>query len=229
MKLLIVDDDPQIGAALRAGFDEVGFYSQICRDGNRALHLAMSTHFTAIVLDLMLPGMNGIEVCRQLRMARIQVPILMLTARDAVPDRVSGLDAGADDYLCKPFEFSELLARIRALVRRDSSVKQTVLDFGDLQIDTARRLVRWAGQPVDLTPREYSLLEALAAHEGRTLTRDAIVDRIWFNDGVASNIVDVYVRSLRRKVDRNPAHKLIHTVYGIGYVFGERGETTRVL
>ena len=220
MKLLIVDDDPGIASAIRAGLEEAGYFAEICRDGRRALRLALSTHFSAIILDLMLPGMDGLSICHELRLARVQVPILMLTARDTVQDRVSGLETGADDYLCKPFEFKELLARVRALVRRDKTVKQGRIQIQDLTIETATRQVWRAGQLIALTPREYSLLESLASYQGQTLTRETILARVWFSEGIGSNIVDVYVRSLRRKMDRDRGARLIHSVYGIGYVLG---------
>jgi two-component system copper resistance phosphate regulon response regulator CusR len=218
VKLLIVEDDPDVGSAIRSGLEDAGYIAEICRDGVRALRLALSIHFTAIVLDVTLPGLDGLSVCRQLRQARIHVPIIMLTARDSVQDRVAGLDSGADDYLCKPFEYSELLARIRALVRRDKTIKLPRLQIQDLVIETGTRRVWRAGKPIALTPREYALLEALAAREGQTMTREAIIDRVWLSEGVMSNMVDVYVRSLRRKMDSNPASRLIHSVYGIGYV-----------
>ena len=218
MKLLIIEDNPDIGSALRAGLEEAGYFPEICRDGLRGFRLASSTHFSAIVLDVMLPNLDGISLCKRLRQERIRVPILMLTAKDSVKDRVSGLDAGADDYLCKPFEFSELLARIRALLRRDKTLKVSSIEIADLVIDTANRQVWRGGKRIDLTPREYTLLEALAGYEGQTLTRETILERVWLSEGAYSNTVDVYVRSLRQKMDRDPKRRLIHTIYGLGYV-----------
>lgn len=218
MKLLIVEDDPEIASAIRAGLEQAGYFPEVCRDGARALRLASTMHFAAMVLDLMLPGLDGLNVCRRLRQERIQLPILILTAKSQVNDRVVGLEAGADDYLCKPFELSELLARVRALVRRDKCVKLGLIQIADLVIDTATHSVRRAGLSISLTPREYALLEALASYEGRPVTREAILERVWLNQDAVSNMVDVYVRSLRQKIDRDPKNRLIHTVYGVGYM-----------
>ncbi len=218
MKLLIIEDDPGIGSAIRSGLEQAGYFAEICRDGERALRLASSTHFSALILDLMLPGMDGLSVCRNLRRSKNHVPILMLTAKDTTRDKVAGLECGADDYLCKPFEFRELLARVRALVRRDKAMKLPRLVIDDLEVDTLSRSVWRAGSPVILTPREYTLLEALASYEGQPLSREAIIEKVWLTDGVLPNAVDVYVKVLRKKVDSDPANRLIHTVYGVGYV-----------
>ena len=218
MKLLIVEDDPGISAAIREGLEDAGYFAEVCRDGERALRLATLTSFSAIILDVMLPGLDGINVCKGLRERRNNVPVLMLTACDTLNDRIVGLEQGADDYLCKPFEFDELLARVRALIRRDKTIKQGRFHIQDLEIDTLNRRVWRGGEEVSLTQREYTLLEALAMHEGQVLSRDAILDRVWLSEDVFSNTVDVYVKNLRKKVDHDNDQRLIHSVYGVGYV-----------
>lgn len=217
MKILIVEDDGAIASAIRGGLDEAGYFTSVCRDGERALRLAKASSFSLILLDLMLPSMDGMTLCRHLRDARINTPVLMITAKDTIPDRVAGLEAGADDYLCKPFEYEELLARVRALLRRDHAVKQSRIQVADLVVDTSAHTVMRSGKAISLTGREYTLLEALSTHSGQILSREAIQERIWMDNSV-SNVVDVYIRNLRRKVDDNFGVKLIHTVYGLGYV-----------
>lgn len=217
MKILVAEDDPEIGAALRQGLEQAGYIVHVSRDGSRIVNLVKKVPFSLLILDVMLPGLNGFEVCRQLRTARINVPVLMLTARDTLDDRVNGLDAGADDYLVKPFQFPELLARIRSLQRRDKSVKSTIIRIDDLVIDTARRTVLRGERSVQLTQREFSLLEALALNEGNVLSKETIVERVWFEDQSQSNTVEVHVKNLRKKIDFEEKTKLIQTVYGLGY------------
>ena len=224
MKVLVVEDDAEISSAIRSGLEKAGFFVEIVRDGERALRLAMDRNFSVIILDLMLPSMDGLTVCRKLRAEHITVPILMLTAKDSVPDRVAGLEAGADDYLSKPFEFDELLARVRALLRRESVNKSAVIQVADLVIDTAGRMVTRAGRQIDLTQREFTLVEALAAREGQVLSRDWILQTLWVDEFSTSNTVDVHIRNLRRKIDEGFAQKLIHTIFGAGYVL--RAEPT---
>lgn len=218
MKILIVEDDPNISSAVREGLDEAGYFTEVTRDGERALRVALNGTFSLILLDVMLPSMDGLTLCRKLRDAKLNTPILMLTAKDTVPDRVTGLESGADDYLVKPFEFDELLARIRALLRRDKAIKKSKIVLDDLELDTAGHTVHRGGQPISLSGREYTLLEALVSHQGRVLSRDAILERVWLDEHSTSNIVDVYIRNLRKKIDQNHPRKLIHTVHGIGYV-----------
>jgi DNA-binding response OmpR family regulator len=218
MKILIVEDDQAIAAAVREGLDDAGFFTEICRNGERALNLALKRPFSIILLDVMLPGMDGLSVCRKLREARINTPILMITARDAVRERVSGLEEGADDYLCKPFEFDELLARIRALLRRENSIKRNRIEVSDLVVDSAAHVAHRSGKELMLSVREYTLLEALAAHAGQILSREVIQERVWMDEDSTSNTVDVTIKNLRKKVDPPGAAKLIHTVYGLGYV-----------
>jgi two-component system copper resistance phosphate regulon response regulator CusR len=217
MRILLVEDEPEIGAVVQRGLEKAGYRVEWRRDGASAREAAQTTFFALIVLDLMLPLMDGWAVCRELRAARDTTPILMLTARDAVEDRVRGLEMGADDYLTKPFAFSELLARVRALLRRDRIHKTATIQVADLVVDTAARRATRAGRELSLTPREYLLLEALAAREGYVLTRDAILERVWANDDAASNTVDVHVGTLRKKVDAGQAVRLIQTVRGLVY------------
>jgi two-component system copper resistance phosphate regulon response regulator CusR len=218
MKVLVVEDDPEISAALRVGLEKAGFVVDIIRDGERALRVALARASDVIVLDLMLPTMDGLTVCRQLRSAQVPTPILMLTARGSLEDRVTGLESGADDYLAKPFEFAELLARVRALVRRDKVNKSARIEIEDLVIDTATRVVTRGGREIDLTKREYQLLEALATRQGQVLSRDTIHTSIWNDEFSTSNTIDVHVRRLRQKIDDEFECKLIHTVFRVGYV-----------
>lgn len=217
MKILIIEDDPEISLAIREGLEDAGYHVDIVRDGERGLRVATNGSFGVIVLDLMLPSIDGLTICRRLRGSRVTTPILMLTAKGSLKDRVEGLESGADDYLPKPFEFEELLARIRALLRRDKVVKAAKIQIADLIIDTAARTVSRDGREIPLTQREYTLLEALASRQGQILTRDTIQHAVWVDEFSTSNTVDVHVRNLRRKVDDPFQTKLIHTVFGAGY------------
>lgn len=225
MKILVVEDDPEISAFVREGLDEAGYFTSVCRDGERALRLAGQGTFSLILLDIMLPSMDGITVCRKLRGMNVNTPILMLTAKDAVPERVQGLEAGADDYLVKPFDFDELLARVRALLRREHTKKQSLVQVDDLEVDTSSKVVKRGGKEIPLTSREYTLLEALATHTGQIMSRQAIMERVWMDDQSVSNTVDVFIKNLRKKVDDGFEKKLIHTVYGMGYVLRTEAET----
>lgn len=218
MRVLLVEDDEDIAASLVRGLAEQGHAVDHTADGLTALDFAEGTDFDLIILDVMLPGMDGIRVCRTLRERRVRSPILMLTARDTVDDRVSGLDSGADDYLVKPFAFAELLARMRALSRREPEVVDPVLRVADLELDTTSRQARRAGAEIELTAKEYSLLEYLMRNSGRVLTREMITERLWsFDAGGMTNVVDVYIRRLRRKIDDPSDLKLIQTLRGSGY------------
>ena len=217
MRILIVEDDHSTAALLQTGLQNAGYTALIATDGLSGLEQARSQTFQLMILDVMLPGVGGIEFCRMLRAERITVPILMLTALGTVDDRVRGLDAGADDYLAKPFDFREVLARVRALSRRDSEHKGTIIRIADLEIDTQRHTVSRAGTDITLTLREYELLCAMAQRESHVFTRDAILNRVWAYDATASNVVDVCIRSIRRKVDDDHEAKLIHTIWGVGY------------
>ena len=217
MKILLVEDEGSIAAMIRRGLEASKYVVDTAADGMTGLEMALETTYGLIILDVMLPRMDGWRVCEELRMRRNAVPILMLTARDGVEDRVRGLDAGADDYLPKPFDFTELMARVRALLRRDKVHRVRVIRVGDLEIDTAQRRVTRAGAQIGLSHREYELLEALAAHESKVLTREAIQERIWMEEDAYSNTVDVYIGLLRKKIDAGHQVKLIQTVRGFGY------------
>lgn len=218
MRLLVVEDEPGIAAFLRQGLTEEGYAVDVVGDGERAIEFALSAPYDAIILDILLPKKDGFQVCAELRRRGLRTPILMLTARGAVEDQVRGLDAGADDYLMKPFAFAELLARVRALLRRPAVALPTLLQVGDLTLDPVTRRVERAGRPIELTPREFSLLELLMRHPGQVLSRTQIAEHVWnYNFFHQSNVVDVYVRYLRRKIDDGFQPRLIHTVRGAGY------------
>jgi heavy metal response regulator len=218
MRILVVEDEHRLATVLKQGLVEQGYAVDLAHDGEEGLALAELEPYDLLILDVMLPGLDGYTVCRRLRAQGRHMPVLMLTARDAVDDRVAGLDSGADDYLTKPFAFRELLARVRALLRRDGRGREPVLRAGDLTVDPATRDVRRGGRPVDLTSKEYAVLEYLLRHPGRVLTRTQIAEHVWDYDFVAmSNVIDVYIRSLRRKLDDDRAPRLLHTVRGTGY------------
>ena len=217
MRILVIEDDEVIAERLQHALTKEGYAVDTVPDGERGLALAQIRPYSLILLDLMLPGRDGVSVCEALRRGRHNVPILMLTARGQVEDKVKGLDAGADDYLPKPFEFKELLARIRALLRRDKTQKGATIVVDDLEIDPTAKIVRRAGKDLHLTPREFTLLEALARNQGRVLTRDVIIEEIWADDRSLSNTVNFHVTSLRKKIDEGREQSLIETVHGFGY------------
>ncbi|RKN09737.1 response regulator transcription factor [Streptomyces radicis] len=219
--VLIVDDEPAVREALQRGLAFEGYRAETAGDGAQALALIDELAPDAVLLDVLMPRMDGLTAARRLRAAGNRVPILMLTARDTVGDRVSGLDAGADDYLVKPFELDELLARLRALLRRGAYAAEPArqLVFGDLRMDQATREVVRGGRPVELTRTEYTLLELLLAHPRQVLTREQILRAVWgFEQEPASNSLDVYVMYLRRKTEAGGEPRLVHTVRGVGYV-----------
>lgn len=218
MRLLLVEDNRRLSDALRATLVEDGYAVDAAYDGIEAEELASFTPYDLIILDVMLPKRDGIEVCRSLRNQKVKTPILMLTARDGLDDRVLGLDSGADDYLVKPFEVKELRARLRALVRRQSDDKSATLVVGDLQLDPAAHLA-WRGKMrLDLTAKEYSLLEYLMRNANRLITREMILAHLWdYGRTTASNVVDVHIRRLRRKLDDPYEVRLIETIRGAGY------------
>ena len=219
MHILLVEDERTIAAYIKRGLEEHGYAVDLAVSGREALDWAASSRFDLVLLDLMIPPPDGLSVCRTLRASGQTLPILMLTARDAVNDRVTGLDAGADDYLVKPFAITELLARVRALTRRASDQpKTTLLQLADLTLDPRTRQVTRAGRPIELTSKEYGILECLIRAPGQILTRTVIADHVWSYDVFhESNVVDVYIRNLRRKIDDPHPRKLIHTVRGAGY------------
>jgi DNA-binding response OmpR family regulator len=223
--ILIVDDEPEILGYLKRGLVFEGFRVSTALDGEIALALTTQETPDLVILDVMLPGIDGIDVCGHLRKSNPHLPILMLTARDSVPDRVAGLESGADDYLVKPFAFIELLARIRALLRRASRRQEEphALGYADLELDPHAHTVRRAERPIELTAREFDLLELFLRHPNQVLTRDIILENIWgYHNGIPeSNIVDVYVRYLRNKLEEAGEPRLIQTVRGVGYVLRE--------
>ncbi|MDP2832803.1 MAG: heavy metal response regulator transcription factor [Pseudomonadota bacterium] len=220
MKILIVEDEPKTGDYLRQGLSEAGLNTDLARDGNDGLHLALAGDYDLIILDVMLPGLNGWQVLEALRRAGHGMPVLFLTARDQVDDRVKGLELGADDYLVKPFAFAELLARVRTLLRRGRAAPEaTSLQLADLEIDFLRRRVSRAGQRIDLTAKEFALLELFARRPGEVLPRTLIAAQVWdMNFDSDTNVVEVAVRRLRAKVDDSFEPKLIRTMRGMGYV-----------
>lgn len=223
MRLLIVEDQRNVGTYLKRALEEQGYAVDIAYNGQDALDWAEAIAFDLIVLDIMLPQVDGITVCRKLRLRGNQSSILMLTARDTVDDRVIGLDAGADDYLVKPFELKELLARLRALSRRHTN-KSSVLQISDLSLDTYTRMVRRGTTVINLTSKEYAVLECLMREPNRVLTRTEIAESVWNYDVYnQSNVVDVYIRNLRRKIDDAYEPKLIQTVRGAGYRLTDEG------
>jgi two-component system OmpR family response regulator len=218
VRVLVVEDEPTMAGLLRRALIEEGYAVDVADTGDDGYRYATAAAFDAIVLDVLLPGASGFDVCARLRRRQVWTPVLMLTARDAVADRVRGLDGGADDYLTKPFNLAELLARIRALARRGAVVRPTVLYAGDLRLDPATRQV-WRGHSdISLTAKEFALLEAFLRHPGVVLTRDALLQRCWdFAYEVGSNVVDVHIRSLRDKIDRPFRVTSVETVRGAGY------------
>jgi two-component system, OmpR family, response regulator MprA len=218
--ILVVDDDPKIRSVLGRGLRFEGYDVQIAAGGQEALQLARETQFDLVVLDLTMPRMDGLEVCRRLRRG-MSVPILMLTARDAVADRIVGLDSGADDYLTKPFDFEELLARVRALLRRTQPQSGEILTFADLRLDTGTREAERGGRRVELTTREYELLLLFMRHPRQVLLRDQIMDRVWGDAMVESNAIEVHIGRLRDKLEADDEERLIQTIRGAGYALRE--------
>ena len=222
-RILIIEDDEGISKVLRRALVYEGYQVDTALDGESGLNLNRDNHPDLVVLDWMLPGMDGLEVCRRLREIG-SVPILMLTAKEALEDRIHGLDAGADDYMVKPFELDELLARVRALLRRTQVERAPVLSFGDLSLDTSTRQATRKNRVIMLTAKEYDLLELFMRHPRQVLTRELIFDRVWGYDfGGESNVLDVYIRYLRQKLESQGESRRIHTVRSVGYVLREVG------
>ncbi len=219
MHILVVEDEQKVASFIRRGLEAEHYQVDVEHDGAAGLRRALTTEYDLVILDVMLPGRNGLEVVRELRSARRGVPILLLTARATLSDKICGLDIGADDYLTKPFEFAELLARVRALLRRGGPAAPPIFSIADLTLDPATRKVARGGQPIDLSPREYALLEFFMRNRGRVLSRTLIAQHVWGVDfDTFTNVIDVYVNYLRRKIDANFATKLLQTVRGVGYV-----------
>jgi two-component system copper resistance phosphate regulon response regulator CusR len=221
MRILLVEDEEKVSGFVARGLTAERFAVDVIGDGQAGLELATTYSYDLVILDLMLPKMDGTQVLRRLRSQNVNVPVLILTARDGVSDKVGNFDVGADDYLTKPFAFAELLARVKALLRRGPVSRSSVVRVGDLELDRLSQQVKRAGKRIDLTSKEYSLLEYLMSNAGRVLSRTMIIEHVWDQsfDGI-TNIVDVYVRHLRSKVDDPFDHKLIHTVRGVGYSIG---------
>jgi len=219
MKILVVEDDKTVGEYVRRGLDEAGYHAELVGDGAEGLRLATGGHFDLLVLDLRLPKLSGIDVLRTLRDRGSGLPILVLTAQDAVDFKVQALRMGADDYVTKPFAFEELLARVEALGRRPKAIAPPVLKVLDLALDTGSRVVTRAGREIELTPKEYAVLEYLMRHQGRVMSRTLITEYAWdYHFDPGTNIVDVVITRLRKKIDHGREPKLIHTVRGVGYV-----------
>jgi DNA-binding response OmpR family regulator len=224
VRILIVEDERKLSHVLRRALESEGHIAHQAYSGSEGLTLAVSNSYDAIVLDISLPIIDGCEVCSRLRKRGVSTPILMLTARGEVEDRVRGLDSGADDYLLKPFAFPELLARLRAILRRESGSHSPVLAVADLELDTVRRLVRRSGRTITLSSREYAMLEYFMRHTEQVLTRQMIAEHVWdFNFDPGSNVIDVYVSYLRRKIDDGSDIKLFHTLRGAGYKLSAGG------
>lgn len=224
MKILLVEDDQNAILYLRKGLSASGFIVDVAEGGESALHLADARQYDLVILDVMLPGRDGWSVLSELRMRGKEMPVLFLTARDAVEDRVKGLELGADDYLVKPFAFSELLARVRTILRRSAKPQQDVLRVADLEVDLVRHRATRGGKRLELRPKEFALLALLTRRSGEVLSRTFIAEQVWdMNFDSDSNVVDVHVRRLRKELDDPFERKLIHTIWGAGYVLEDRG------
>jgi two-component system copper resistance phosphate regulon response regulator CusR len=219
MKIIIVEDDRTVGQYVQHGLEEQHYHADLVDDGLEGLRLISGGKYDLAVLDLRLPGMNGVEMVRTLRDRGIGIPVLVLTAQDALESKVAALRAGADDYVTKPFAFEELLARVEALARRPRQVATPVLRVGDLEVDTHTREVRRGDRPIELTPKEYAVLEYLVRHQGRVMSRTLITEYAWdYHFDPGTNIVDVVINRLRKKLEQGQASKILHTVRGVGYV-----------
>ena len=222
MRVLIVEDDRKVAAFIQRGLEEEGYAVDVLHDGSQAAGYATCIDYDAAVLDLMLPGRSGFQVLRDLRARKADLPVLVLTARDGVDQRIAGLDAGADDYMVKPFVLAEVSARLRALLRRGHP-RDVRLHVADLEMDVVRRIVTRAGRPIDLRPKEYALLEFLMRNSDRPVTRSLIIEHVWdIHFDSISNVVEVHINALRNKIDRESASPLIHTVRGVGYMLSDK-------
>ncbi len=219
MRVLVIEDETKVGSFIKRALEEESYAVDLCEDGTQGLDLALSGSYDVIVIDLMLPNLPGLEILKRIRREKIHAPVLILTAQSKVDQKVKGLDAGADDYLTKPFAIDELLARVRVLLRRGTADTPGVLQVEDLMLNPATREVTRGGQRIDLTVKEYALLEYFLRHTGRVLTRPMISEHVWNQDfDTFTNVIDVYVNYLRNKIDRGHTRKLIHTIRGSGYM-----------
>ena len=218
MRILLVEDEQRLSNSIKKGLIEEGYAVDQAFDGEEGKFLAESESYDSIILDLMLPKLDGVKVCEQLRQEGIKTPVLMLTAKSRIEEKVTGLNAGADDYLAKPFAFEELKARIQALLRRGYQQPEPLLQVADLVVDNSRHLVKRSGKEIKLTPKEFAILEYLLRHKGELVTRTQITEHVWdYNFDSMSNVVDVFINNLRKKVDADSATKLIQTIHGVGY------------
>jgi heavy metal response regulator len=225
MRILVVEDERKVANFIRMGLAQENYAVDIARDGQEGLHLAESVGYDLIILDLMLPGVPGLDLLKRLRMNRKTMPVIILTAKSDISDKVTGLDSGANDYLVKPFAFAELSARVRALLRRDAGQTVTALHYEDLELDLIAHTARRAGAEIELKPKEFSLLEYLLRNAGRPITRTMILEHVWdIHFDSISNVVDVHINALRNKLDKDFRPKLIHTIRGVGYVLKDSGE-----
>jgi heavy metal response regulator len=219
MRLLVVEDETKLARFIQQGLTEEGYAVDVATDGEMGLAMALDRVHDLIILDIQLPKLNGLQILQELRQVRVPTPVLLLTVRATIEDKVLGLDAGADDYLTKPFAFQELVARVRALLRRRAEAEPPVLQVGDLRLDPARRVVSRGEKRIDLTPREFALLDYFMRHPGRVLSRTMIAEHVWdYTFDTTTNVIDVYVNYLRKKIDTDDQPKLLHTVRGVGYV-----------
>jgi len=222
MRILIVEDEKKVAAFIKKGLEEETYAVDVAYDGEDGLHMGLENQYDLVILDLMLPVIDGLEVLSRLRGEKIETPILLLTAKDSVEDKVTGLNTGADDYLTKPFAFSELLARIRVLLRRGKAETKTVLQIDGLSLDLVSHKVKRNDEEIDLTGKEYSLLEYFMRNQGKVLTRTMIAEHVWdYNFDTFTNVIDVYVNHLRKKIDKGYPEKLLHTLRGVGYIMKE--------
>jgi len=222
MRLLVVEDEKKVASFIKQGLEEEGYAVDVALNGEEGLGMALERVHDLIILDISLPRMDGFQVLKKLRQQKVNTPVLLLTVRATIEDKVLGLDAGADDYLTKPFAFQELLARVRALLRRRAEAEPALLQMGELILDPAQRIVSRGGEKIDLTSKEFALLEYFMRNPGRVLTRTMIIEHVWNYDfDTMTNIIDVYVNYLRKKIESGHGAKLIHTVRGVGYVMKE--------
>lgn len=222
MRILIVEDELRLASVIKKGLIEEGFAVDTASDGEEGQYLAQSESYDLIILDIMLPKVDGLTICKKLRSVNVKTPVLMLTAKSTIEEKVAGLDSGADDYLTKPFAFLELRSRIHALIRRSKQESSPILRVSDLELDPIKHTVKRTGNIVSLTPKEFSVLELLLRHKDEVVSRTMIIEHVWdYNFESMSNVVDVFVAAIRRKVDRGAKVKLIHTLHGVGYKLSE--------